>query len=142
MPVNSTWFADVKDGDCTADAELMIDDMFLIYQEVQAGKIDVDTLVKQVTDTVNAALRLPTECQDPAALFAVFEDEFLKRFTPANPAACKADLDAIDQSLDKIVKDLQAGNTMSLVADLMMLYGGAKNTPTDCKVSSVRMEYM
>merc|ERR1712039_143474 len=97
---------------------------------------------QQVTDVVNAAFRLPGECNDIAAVFTVVEDEFLKRFHPANPTACKNDMDTIDSSLDKIISDLKKGNTMSLVADLMTLYAGAQNILTDCKISATRMEYM
>lgn len=45
MPVNSTFIFGLADGDCTTDVEIVIDNSFTIFQEVNAGHVDVDTLV-------------------------------------------------------------------------------------------------
>jgi hypothetical protein len=46
MPANTTFFNGLADGDCATDAETVIDDLFAIYQEVEAGNPNTDQLIQ------------------------------------------------------------------------------------------------
>ncbi len=118
----------------------MADTLFDIYYEVENKTVVPATLVTQVELVVHDGDKLQAECTDPRSVMNAFEDEFFKRVTPANPTACRSEMETAYTEGLKAYDDVQKKNYIALASDLMSLNSVAEKIQVDCKPTKLVFE--
>ena len=62
-----------------------------------------------------------------------FEDEFFKRVTPADPTACRSEMETAYTEGLKAYDDVKAKNYLALASDLLSIYPVVEKIQVDCK---------